>query len=106
MFVGDGYSIPSTNETNFGIDDPLKRHNINTLNNTDPYTQGMLSMIPDGELYTARLGNQINGSETEMLRYTYIVDDNSGFLYYKYAIVFLPIIIIIIIIMVFPNLVR
>ena len=49
----------------------------------DPKTQGMLPIIPTGEEFSARLGNNLNGSESEMLRYTYTVDNNAGFLYYK-----------------------
>ena len=88
LFIGEGYEAPTIPEVAFGIDDPNTRHTLNTIDGTDSYTFGMLQIIPEGELYSARLGNENVNYETDGLRYSFTVDDNTGFLYYKYALVF------------------
>jgi len=59
------------------------------FNRVDVNTDGQLRCMPEGELYSTRLGNSDNGSQSEKLAYTFTVDasNHQGFLYYKYALV-------------------
>lgn len=63
------------------------RHKIITTSTYDPRTCYQLTTIPPGEKFSVKLGNELGGSEAEMLVYTMnVTPDNSIFLY-KYAIV-------------------
>lgn len=92
LFTGSNYTTPTNPTTSFQINSPLDeaRHSINTINDFDPNTNDQLQIIPDGEPFSARLGNSDHGEQTESMNYTLTVDanNNQGFLYYKYAIVF------------------
>ena len=93
LFTGSNYTTPTSPTTSFEINSPTgqAKHSINTVNGFDANTNGQLQMIPDGEQFSARLGNADSNAnaESESLSYTFTVDaDNQqGFLYYKYAVV-------------------
>lgn len=56
----------------------------------DPYAaacEGPLEMIPPGEMYSARLGNDKGGSEAEQLIYDIDVSEDNNLFIYKYAVV-------------------
>ena len=91
LYLGDGNSQPSISTTDFLMNSELfeGRHSVNTFNRVDVNTDGQLKCMPEGELYSTRLGNSDNGSQSEKLAYTFTVDasNHQGFLYYKYALV-------------------
>ena len=61
-------------------------HQILTNNNTDPATCNNLNVIPDGELFSALLGNA-SGAESEKLSYNLTVGVDNSLFIYKYAVV-------------------
>lgn len=62
-------------------------HKIITTATFDPRTCSELSTIPPGESFSAKLGNEFGGAESETLVYSMnVTPDNTIFLY-KYAIV-------------------
>ena len=88
LYSGEDYNSATVQETDFGIDDSGTRLTINTINSFDDHTNGLLSIIPEGETYSARIGNDNDGKETDRMVYTFEVEEPEGFLYYKYALVF------------------
>jgi len=93
LYLGDSNSEPSIETTDFVLNSELfeGRHSVNTINRFDANTDGQLKCMPEGELYSTRLGNSSssNGSQSEKLVYTFVVDasNHQGSLYYKYAVV-------------------
>lgn len=63
------------------------RHKIITASTFDPRTCFQLSTIPPGESFSVKLGNELGGSEAEMLVYTMNVTAENSIFLYKYAIV-------------------
>ena len=63
------------------------KHQVITQQSFDPYTGGLLQMIPDGETYSVKLGN-IQPAESESISYTYTVDTAvADIILLKYAVV-------------------
>lgn len=63
------------------------RHTIMSGNATDPNTCNVVHVVaPDG-LYSARLGNDLGGSEAETLSYSINVTPDTALFIYKYALV-------------------
>ena len=92
LYLGDGNSEPNIETTDFVLNSELVegRHSVNTINRFDANTDGQLKYMPEGELYSTRIGNSSNdGSQSEKLVYTFVVDasNHQGSLYYKYAVV-------------------
>lgn len=64
------------------------RHTLMTTPGYDPYTHDLLSVIPPGETYAIRLGNNSVGYQAECLVYEYTVDTAlHNLLIMKYAAV-------------------
>jgi PKD repeat protein len=64
------------------------RHVINTLPGFyDQNTCNGLFILPPGETYSARLGNDNTGAEAEQLRYSLTVTPETNLFIYKYAVV-------------------
>jgi PKD repeat protein len=63
------------------------RHKIITTSSFDPRTCYQLPTIPPGENFSVKLGNELGGSEAEMLIYTMNVTPENSIFLYKYAIV-------------------
>ena len=63
------------------------RQKIITISSFDPRTCYQLSTIPPGDNFSVRLGNELGGSEAEMLVYTMDVTPENSIFLYKYAIV-------------------
>lgn len=82
----EGYTgmadIPNKNK---GFNDT--QHKIITTSTFDPRTCGGLKTIPEGETFSAKLGNELNGSQGEALVYTMNVTPENSIFLYKYAIV-------------------
>ena len=85
------YSNPdmAVGVVDFGNQSNLSRHTVHDdLNETDPYTNGMLHTVPDGYCTSVRLGNSSTGSQAESITYTFDVDTaDYDLLLLKYAAV-------------------
>lgn len=73
----------------YGPENKYSRHTVNWEPDMyDPRTCNQLSLIPDGELASVRLGNWDVGAQGESVSYSYVADvENSAILLLKYAIV-------------------
>ncbi len=71
-----------------GIDGAPSRHTVNTeRGEVDPYTGGVLRVIPDGEFVSVRLGNERPGG-AEAIEYSMNLDSGSNIvLLMKYSVV-------------------
>lgn len=76
-------------EENFGfVTGSSPRHLIcKSPSTTDPNTGNLLSTLPPGESFCARLGNEFTGAEAEELRYTFPVTAENNLFIYEYAVV-------------------
>jgi gliding motility-associated-like protein len=63
------------------------RHTIMSGTGTDPNTCGNVTVVSPGGLYSARLGNDLTGSEAEKLTYSLTVSPSNALFIYKYAVV-------------------
>jgi gliding motility-associated-like protein len=63
------------------------RHTIMTGTGTDPNTNGAISVVAPGGLFSARLGNDNTGSQAEQLSYQINVDSTNALFIYRYAVV-------------------
>lgn len=63
------------------------RHQLITVQGTDPRTGDLLSLIPSGETQVVKLGNEKVGAEAESLTYHFIVDKDNPILLVKFAVV-------------------
>ncbi len=63
------------------------RHTIMTGPGTDPNTNGALTVVAPGGLFSARLGNDQVGAEAEQLSYQIQVDPGNALFIYRYAVV-------------------
>ncbi len=63
------------------------RHTIMTGNAMDPNTCGNVPVVAPGGLFSARLGNDKSGKETETLSYTLDITEANSLFIYKYAVV-------------------
>lgn len=63
------------------------RQTIITESTLDPITGNMLATIPPGEKFSAKLGNESAGAETEVLIYSMNVTPENSIFLYKYAVV-------------------
>lgn len=71
----------------YGENDPGSRHTVIHTNGIDPNTDG-LTMVPQGEIASVRLGNALSGYQAEALSYLYYVDTTAyDLLLLKYAAV-------------------
>ncbi len=66
---------------------PDLHHTIINVSSIDPYTCGGLLTIPSGESYSARLGSETAGAQTEKLVYNISVSNQNNLFIYKYAVV-------------------
>lgn len=86
-FVTCYYGTYSNPYANIGI--VFNRHAVMT--NTilkDPHTQNILNVVPPGESYSIKLGNDNTGSQAEAIKYKFRVDTNNfDILIMKYAVV-------------------
>lgn len=71
------------------IDGEAPRHKVNiNRHETDPRTAGMLKVIPDGEVVSVRLGNEMAGTKGEAIEYDMHLDaGRNTVLLMKYAVV-------------------
>lgn len=65
----------------------LNRHTLNQTKKTDPNTGNVLTTIPQGEMKSIRLGNDMIGGEAEAIVYHFIVDPNNSLLFVNFAVV-------------------
>lgn len=63
------------------------RHEIMSGPGTDPNTNGAITVVAPGGLYSARLGNDNAGAQAEQLRYQVSVDSTNALFIYRYAVV-------------------
>lgn len=73
----------------FGCQAVDSRHTIHwNPDERDPFTNGKLRTVPEGELASVRLGNWNSGAEFESVEYNYLVDttNNAAVLVLKYAV--------------------
>lgn len=78
-----GYGATGNPYEHIGI--VASHHNVVPRQSFDPYTGGLLQMIPDGETYSVKLGNA-KPAESESIAYTYTVDTTIGdIILLKYA---------------------
>ena len=63
------------------------RHTVITEQGTDPRTDNLLPLLPEGETAVVKLGNELVGSEAESIVYTFTVDDENSILLLKFAVV-------------------
>ena len=63
------------------------RHTIMTGPGTDPNTNGAVTVVAPGGLFSARLGNDNIGAEAEQLSYQISVDPSNALFIYRYAVV-------------------
>lgn len=64
------------------------RHTIMSGPGTDPNTDGAVTVVaPGGGLYSARLGNDQSGAQSERLSYSMTVDASNSLFVYRYAVV-------------------
>lgn len=85
-FVSNGLNAAAT--------DPLARHTILNISGFDPIAINTVSGLPDIPLIapgglgvSVRLGNAVNGAETERLRYPITVTPSNTSFTYQYAVV-------------------
>ena len=64
------------------------RHTLITEQGTDPRTDNLLPLLPDGETAVVKLGNELVGAEAESIVYSFTVDDENSILLLKFAVVF------------------
>ena len=64
------------------------RHTIITEQGTDPRTDNLLPLLPDGENAVVKLGNELVGAEAESIVYSFTVDNENSILLLKFAVVF------------------
>ena len=64
------------------------RHTITSGTGTDINTCNIVPIVAPGSTYSARLGNNIVGSQAEGLSYTFTVTPQSNLISYQYAVVF------------------
>ena len=64
------------------------RHTVITEQGTDPRTDNLLPLLPDGETAVVKLGNELVGAEAESIVYTFTVDPDHSILLLKFAVVF------------------
>jgi len=69
---------------NTGID--TSRHLITSGNYTDPYSNGLISVVAPSSLFSARLGNDNNSAESEALDYAFVVPSDSLLLKIHFAV--------------------
>lgn len=90
-FLGtaDGYSAPWQHRMDYGPASPISRHTVHTdRTETDPRTGGALTTIPPERCASVRLGNWLNGGESEGIEYAITVDTNVfDHIILRYAIV-------------------
>lgn len=80
-----GYGATGNPYEHIGV--VASHHSVVSRQSFDPYTAGLLQMIPDGETYSVRLGNA-KPAESESIAYTYTVDTTIGdIILLKYAAV-------------------
>ena len=63
------------------------RHTIVTGAGTDPYTGGLLPVVPPGFTHALKLGNDMGGSQAEGVTYNMLVDPTNALFVYSFAIV-------------------
>lgn len=63
------------------------RHTLITEQGTDPRTDNLLPLLPDGETAVIKLGNELVGAEAESIVYSFTVDDEYSILLLKFAVV-------------------
>ncbi len=80
-----GFCCPITMQNN-GI--VTGRHTIMSGTGTDINTCGNVTVVAPGGTRSARLGNNIVGSQAEGLSYTFTVTPQSNLISYQYAVVF------------------
>ena len=51
------------------------RHTLITEQGTDPRTDSLLPLLPEGETAVVKLGNELVGAEAESIVYTFTVDE-------------------------------
>lgn len=80
-FIG-GFGMPNMFP---GIN--ARNHQIIETSYPDPNTCNNLLSIPEGELFSAKLGNEFGGAESESLSYNIFVTPENSLFIYKYAVV-------------------
>lgn len=63
------------------------RHTLMTKSGWDQQTARQLNVLPDGETWSVKLGNENAGSQQESLSYLFTPDKENPFLRVKYAVV-------------------
>lgn len=63
------------------------RHTLITEQGTDPRTDSLLPLLPEGETAVVKLGNELVGAEAESIVYTFTVDEENAILLLKFAVV-------------------
>ena len=63
------------------------RHTIMSGTGRDPNTCDVVTVVAPGGVYSARLGNENTGAESEKLTYSLIVSPSNSLFIYKYAVV-------------------
>ena len=63
------------------------RHTLITEQGTDPRTNSLLPLLPEGESAVVKLGNELVGAEAESIVYTFTVDEENAILLLKFAVV-------------------
>ena len=63
------------------------RHTIMSGTGTDPNTCDIVTVVAPGGVYSARLGNENSGAESEKLTYSLVVSPSNSLFIYKYAVV-------------------
>ena len=96
-YYGSGYNGYSTDKNaayehvgkvDYGTDSQLSRHTVNwDKSATDPRTNNLLKLVPQGSIASVRLGNWETGAEAEAVSYQYVVDSALSILLLKYAVV-------------------
>ncbi len=64
------------------------RHTLINQQGTDPNTDNLLPLLPQGESKVIRLGNDQVGAEAEAIQYTFTVNHFKSILLLKFAVVF------------------
>jgi len=70
---------------NQGID--TSRHVVTSGNTTDPHSGGLIPVTAHGSVYSARIGNDNNSAESEILDFSFIVPGDSLVLQIHFAVV-------------------
>ncbi|HNU34507.1 MAG TPA: PKD domain-containing protein [Bacteroidia bacterium] len=63
------------------------RHTIMSGNGTDPNTNNVVKVVAPGTNYSARLGNQNVGAQSEQLTFSFLVTPQTALFVYRYAVV-------------------